>query len=349
MNAQKPEVKLTHRILTYVAQLERLTGILQRSSLVVKPEEKKEASIQTNALSALSLDHTTPAPLAHPLLTFFNTGKSASFNSSSIISKEHLDIIQKTKDAFSCDFELSEEGLLRLNQALVGKVKKEGQSEIRNIEEVLRNYQLSFLSHDNKRIFTTVSPFLVKRRLKDLIEWTCDELSYGEISPILTIGTFHLMFLQIHPFKDGNHRTALLASWSLLRDCGYNFVENSSFIKGFLESGEIYYNSLKHAEKTIFSDWSGSPLWVEFFVRTLLKCAEDAVSAEERYTNQAVLTETQKQILEVIKNHGAVTRERVVSETGINLSTVKYNLSLLKERGHLKREGGGRSTYYTIL
>ena len=348
MNAQKPEVKLTHRILTYVAQLERLTGILQRSSLMVKPEEKKNISIQTNALSALCLDHTTPAPLTHPLLTFFSTGKAATFNSSSIISKEHLDIIQKTKEAFTNDFELSEEGLLRLNQTLVGKNKKDN-ADIESLDEYLRNYQLSFLSHDNKRIFTTVSPFLIKRRLKDLIEWTCDELSYGEISPILTIGTFHLMFLQIHPFKDGNHRTALLASWCLLRDCGYNFVENSSFIKAFIESGEAYYNSLKHAERTIFSDWSGTPLWLEYFVRTLLKCAEDAVSAEERYTNQAVLTDTQKQILEVIKNHGAVTRERVVSETGINLSTVKYNLSLLKERGHLRREGGGRSTYYTIL
>jgi Fic family protein len=349
MNAQKPELKLTHRMLTYVAQLERLTGILQRGSCPVKYEDQKNLSIQTNALSALSLDHTTPAPLAHPLLTFFSSSKNANFSSSNIISKEHLEIISRTKDSFSMDFELSEEGLAQLNQSLVCKTKKENVTDNINIDEILRNYQLSFLSHDNKRIFTTVSPFLVKRRLKDLVEWTCDELSYGEISPILTIGTFHLLFLQIHPFRDGNHRTALIASWSLLKDCGYNFVENSSFIKAFLDSGESYYTALKHAERTIFSDWSGIPLWLEFFVRTLLKSAEDAVSAEERFTNQAVLTETQKQILEVIQKHGAVTREKVVTETGINLSTVKYNLSLLKERGHLKREGGGRSTFYTIL
>ncbi len=348
MNAQKPEVKLTHRILTYVAQLERLTGILQRSSHIMKAEQIED-HIQTNALSALCLDHTTPAPLTHPLLTFFNTTKAATFNSSNIISKEHLDIIQKTKNGFNINFELSEEGLLILNQTLVSKQKLTEEPQNLNVDDVLRNYQLSFLSHDNKRIFTTVSPFLVKKRLRELIEWTCDELSYGEISPILTIGTFHLMFLQIHPFKDGNHRTALAATWSLLNDCGYTFIESSSFIKAFLESSETYYSSLKHAERTIFSDWSGSPLWLEYFVRTLLSAAEQAVSAEERYTNQAVLTETQKQILEVIKNHGAVTREKVVTETGINLSTVKYNLSLLKERGHLRREGGGRSTFYTIL
>lgn len=347
MNANKPEIKLSHRILNYIAQLERLTGILQRGNNSSRFGEKTDANIQTEALSALCLDHTTPAPLTHPLLTFFTSNTNSGFNSSSIISKDHLEIIQRTKNAFLTDFELSEEGLLKLNQLLVGKTKNS--SDTQSLDDCLRTYQLSFLNHENKRLFTTVSPFLVKRRLRELVEWACEELSYGEMSPILTIGTFHLLLLQIHPFKDGNHRTALIATWSLLRDCGYNFVEHGHFIKAFLDNSEGYHNSLKHAERTIFSDWSGTPLWIEFFVRTLLKCAEDAVSIEERYTNQAVLTNTQKQILEVIQKHGAVTREKVVTETGINLSTVKYNLSLLKERGHLRREGGGRSTFYTIL
>ncbi len=201
----------------------------------------------------------------------------------------------------------------------------------------------------NEVVFSTVPPFLISQRLEGLVNWTNTELRSGLIHPIIVIGTFHLLFLQIHPFSTANHRLSLILTWRLLDDIGYSFIRNSHFAPWLSGRAKSYYSALRQAEKTAQTNWSTLNIWLELFSDSLREASESVLSDGEKQTEVRRLTFVQKRIIEVVRNHGSVSRDKIVNETGINLSTIKYNLSVLADKGHLKRDGGGRGTSYTIL
>lgn len=90
-------------------------------------------------------------------------------------------------------------------------------------------------------------------------------------------------------------------------------------------------------------------IWLETFLDCLLDSSQRLISVGEQRAEGLRLTAVQKQIIGVVRSYGSATRERIATESGINLSTVKYNLSVLATRGHLKREGGGRTTSYRLV
>ena len=198
-------------------------------------------------------------------------------------------------------------------------------------------------------IFPTVSPFLVEQRLEELLEWARHELEDGQFHPLFVIGTFHLLFLQIHPFPTANHRLALILLWRLLDAHGYSYVRYSHFAPEIASRSKQYFAALRQAEKTAYGNWSTLNIWLEFFLDMLVLASQNLLTLTERTVSSARLSSVQRRIIDVIKSSGSATREKIVTETGINLSTVKYNLSVLASRGHLKRDGGGRSTSYRLL
>jgi hypothetical protein len=343
MRNLNPEIKASHKILMLISQIERLTGRRELHSKLLDEPKFTEAAIQNTYLATLCLDQTTPAQLTHPLLSFFKSTKDLNFNIGNVLTEETLKQSQACKECYSEDLEFGEKDLCALYLKLTGMP-----IEVDN-EDIFRKTISSFISHDSQRLFTTVSPFLVRRRLEELIEWVTDELYCGDIHPIIVAGTYHLLFLQLHPFQTANHRVALVSTWHLLKNTGYNFIKESDLIGIFLRDEKDYYASLKQAERSTFTDWTTMNVWLEFFAAKLLECASTCFSTEEKTATFGALTPVQKKILEIIKREGAVSREKVVFETGISSSTIKYNLSQLAERGHLKREGNGRSTNYRLF
>jgi Fic family protein len=201
----------------------------------------------------------------------------------------------------------------------------------------------------NKRIFESVSSFLINERFSDLVSWVSQELEDDRFHPLYVIGTFHLLFLQIQPYQTANHQLCLAIVWHLLNKNGYSFFEYSHFAPTLLTKSEEYFNALRQAEKTAYGTWATLNVWLEFFLEVLLESNAVLSDTRQRLVGHYRLTPVQKQILQVVKTYGSATRERIARETGINVSTVKYNLSVLYSNGQLKREGGGRSTSYTVL
>ena len=72
----------------------------------------------------------------------------------------------------------------------------------------------------------------VPRLMKDLVSLTIDNKEI--IDPLIIAGIFHKQFVVIHPFMDGNSRTARLSTKVLLADIGLNIFNLFSF--------ENYYN-----------------------------------------------------------------------------------------------------------
>ena len=69
-------------------------------------------------------------------------------------------------------------------------------------------------------VFETASPFDTSRLMAELIVWKHESLDHGERLPLLVAAIFIVVFLETHPFQDGNgrlSRPAVATSW--LRLC----------------------------------------------------------------------------------------------------------------------------------
>ncbi|MCB0090716.1 MAG: Fic family protein [Caldilineaceae bacterium] len=68
------------------------------------------------------------------------------------------------------------------------------------------------------------SPEETPASMADLLNWYRRERASGELHPLLLAATFHIRFVNIHPFDDGNGRMARLLMNLILMQAGYTPV-----------------------------------------------------------------------------------------------------------------------------
>lgn len=68
--------------------------------------------------------------------------------------------------------------------------------------------------------YQTTPPFLIKKSIEDLLVWH-DEALNQNLNPIIRGAVLHTKFVRIHPFIDGNGRTARLLLNTELLKAGY--------------------------------------------------------------------------------------------------------------------------------
>jgi len=70
-------------------------------------------------------------------------------------------------------------------------------------------------------VFQTATPFDTPRLMQELVTWVNDERNKAELHPLLIIGMFVVVFLEIHPFQDGNGRLSRVLTTFLLMQSGF--------------------------------------------------------------------------------------------------------------------------------
>lgn len=197
-------------------------------------------------------------------------------------------------------------------------------------------------------VFATATPFDTPRLMTELIDWTREVLSDKTLHPLLVIGIFTVVFLEIHPFQDGNGRLSRVLTTLLLLRSGYAYVPYSSLESVIEQSKEAYYQVLRTTQGTIRTaspDWQP---WLLCFLRALQKQKQRLEAKIER--EQVLLTrmpELSVQILELAATHGRLTVSQIVELTGANRNTVKKHLQNLVGSRQLNQHGKGKGTWYS--
>jgi Fic family protein len=198
-------------------------------------------------------------------------------------------------------------------------------------------------------VFQTASPFDTPRLMAELIAWTTEALSNRTLHPLLVIAAFVVVFLEIHPFQDGNGRLSRALTTLLLLRAGYAFVPYSSLESVIEQSKDTYYLALRRTQKTTRSkkpDWQP---WVMFFLRALQqqkRRLESRVEREKKILGQ--LPELSLRICELTKERGQVKVEDIIRATGAARGTVKDHLNHLMKGGYLVPHGKGKGTRYSL-
>ena len=98
-------------------------------------------------------------------------------------------------------------------------------------------------------IFNPTSPHLTPKEMKELVEFTKENLKTKELHPLILIGHFVGEFLAIHPFQDGNGRLSRVLTNLLLLQEGYSYVQYVSLEKIIEDWKEQYYVALRESQK----------------------------------------------------------------------------------------------------
>ena len=201
-------------------------------------------------------------------------------------------------------------------------------------------------------IFQTTSPFDTPNAMKELIEWTNSQFELKSLHSLLVVAIFVVVFLQIHPFQDGNGRLSRALTTLLLLRQGYAYVPFSSLERVIEESKDAYYLALRRAqaelEKKKSSPLNGVNDWILYFLRAMQKqkmALETKLQAELMAKQLPPLS---LQIIELIRSRGLTTIAEAVGATGANRNTLKKHLSRLVTDGVIKAEGVGRGVRYRL-
>ena len=198
-------------------------------------------------------------------------------------------------------------------------------------------------------VFETATPFDTPQRMADLLKWTNDTQELGRLHPLLIVAIFVVVFLEIHPFQDGNGRLSRILTTLLLLKAGYSYVPYSSLESVVEDSKEDYYLALRQTQGTIRTEAPNWQPWIMFFMRALQQQKRRLEKKVEREKlMQAALPELAVTILDHAKEHGRVTIGNVIRATGASRNTLKDHLKRLVEQGHLLQHGKGKGTWYGL-
>ena len=198
-------------------------------------------------------------------------------------------------------------------------------------------------------VFQTASPFDTPRLMTELVTWVQEERAAGHLHPLLIIALWVVVFLEIHPFQDGNGRLSRVFTTLLLLQSGYAYVPYSSMESVIEQSKEAYYLALRQTQGTIRSNAPNWQPWLVFFLQSL---AEQVRRLEKKVEREkivlATLPELSLQIVEFTREHGRITIGEATKLTGASRNTLKQHFRTLVERGHLSQQGSGRGVWYEL-
>ena len=198
-------------------------------------------------------------------------------------------------------------------------------------------------------VFETATPFDAPRRMQELVGWLKEARELKRLHPLLVVAIFVVVFLEIHPFQDGNGRLSRLLTTLLLLQSGYAYVPYASMESVIEASKDTYYLALRQTQATIRSDAPDWHPWALFFLRALQQQKRRLSAKVEREKNAlAALPELALAILDYVQGHGRVTTRDMVREAGASPNTLKATFASLVAKGLLVRHGGGRSTWYSL-
>lgn len=201
-------------------------------------------------------------------------------------------------------------------------------------------------------VFRPPSNTDVPELVRDLIDWL-NSPGAGSFDPVIEAGIAHYEFVRIHPFIDGNGRTARVLATLILYLRGFDAKQFFCLDDYYDTDRPSYYRALQTVDQKTLD----TTRWLEYFVEgvkvSTLAVKERIVrlSSERLRTTkkgQIPLTERQMRIVERIVEKGRIANRDAREMFGISDEAVRKEFSRLVGMGVLESKGKGRALHYVL-
>jgi Fic family protein len=335
----KPKFTITHTVTAALTKIEWARGFLDAAKL----SEDWISKMQKRAL-VLEAHHTT-----HIEGTELTLAQSERILAGQKVrgarpddARELLNY-KKAFDLVSNYLEAGEpitEALIRqIHKRLVLGVRgnRAGPGEYRRIQ----NYVVNSLT--GERIYTPPPPLEVPQMMADFVAWLQGE---KEANAVIVSGIAQFQLVHIHPFVDGNGRTARLLSTLCLYRSGYDFKRLFTISEYYDRDRPAYYKALQSVREQGM-DLTG---WLEYFTEGLSsQMREVQMTAESVIRRDVILSKAHNdgmkdrpiKLLGFLLTTGKATVGECEQKLGVNRRTLQRDLKLLVEKGFVKEIGTG--------
>jgi Fic family protein len=203
-------------------------------------------------------------------------------------------------------------------------------------------------------LYTAPGADEVPKLMKDLVMWLRTS-EQEDIHPIIVAGVVHAEIAAIHPFVDGNGRTARALATLILYARGYDFRQLFALEDYYNQERPKYYEAINMG-KTYGSRKSADlTRWLEYFVRGFKNEIDDVktkvIALAKRkigddIASQIYLDKDQSAILDFLDQVGRINVQDVMDVLECPKRTAQLHLQKLKKVKMIKQVGKGPSSAY---
>lgn len=345
-----PNYKITDKILHHITEITLANEFIKNAQLI----PKWEISLRRDALihSAHSSTHIEGNSLSLEEVSQLALGRDIS-----AIRKDkqevlnYLNVLSNIKK-YCPEKKCSINQLLRIHNDIVKKTmnRSEDEGEFRN-----RQVIVGYKDNDGRIVVTFQPPKTteVHKLVNNFLAWLNNSKT-AFMNPILIAGIAHYEIVRIHPFIDGNGRTARVLATIVLVNSGFD-TRRFFALDDYYDSDRIaYYDALKSVDpKTI-----NITKWLEYFCEGVaisvnrVKEKVITLSGERKATaslEQIALNKRQMLIVETISKKGRITSREMQIMFKISAQAVHKEMRKLVEIRVVELVSKGRTSYYKLL
>ena len=186
-------------------------------------------------------------------------------------------------------------------------------------------------------IFMAPPHKMVPTLMDNLFNWMIE--NKDKVNPLILSSVFHYEFVFIHPFGDGNGRTARIWQTAILSNWekAFTYLPIESMIK---KNQDEYYKVIDTCNKA-----GNSTEFIEF----MLKMINDTIDETSKITTQETTQKTtQEKILKLIKNNPNITQTQMATALGLTRDGISYNIKQMKENNIIERIGATKNGKWII-
>jgi Fic family protein len=223
-----------------------------------------------------------------------------------------------------------------------------------NDEGVFRNRQVIVGNRiTGEVIFIPPPTEQVPQLVDDFIEWF-NSNEINEIDPVIQGSITHYEIVRIHPFIDGNGRTARIMATLVLFKRGFDTKRFFALDDYYDQDRRSYYAALNRVDQNTLdlTDWleyftDGVVVSIEAVKKRVIGLSKDIKLLKER--GQIALTERQMKIMERIIENDKVTAGDVSKIFGISRQAALKEMNKLVDLRVIQLKGLGRGAHYVLL
>ena len=191
------------------------------------------------------------------------------------------------------------------------------------------------------QIFMAPPHRMVPELMDNLFNWMNEVKE--KVNPLILSSIFHYEFVFIHPFSDGNGRTArlwqtaILAHWKDL----FKYIPIESIIR---KHQEEYYTAIQNCNNA-----GNSNEFIEFMLKVINEAVDGMiVTSNQETTQETTQKTTQEKIINLIKKNPAITQVEMAKILDLTRDGISYNIKILKEKGIIERVGSTKNGIWKI-
>ena len=268
-------------------------------------------------------------------------------------AQNYLNVLKYIEKIVKEKKQITEKVLLNIHKLVTNKtLPKEQSGHYRKIKVFVVRRRPGF---PDEIVYTGPEASEVPKLCRDLLNWIVEN-EKKEINPIIVAGIAHQEIAAIHPFADGNGRTARALATLILYKFGYDFRRLFAIEDYYNKNRQAYYDAIDIGENYAKRRVDFTP-WLEYFVKGFQEEIDNVrgliltlsgKKVNKNIKSQIFLSKEQIEILNFLDQIGKITAKDVMDILKCPKRTAQLHLQKLKKLGTIKQIGKGPSSAYVM-